>query len=890
MAANMESKTPTSAPLPAVHPEDVLLRDGSTLRLRPPHAGDVAALISFFEALSPDSRYLRFHGATLIDQGTVAGALETDWRSRGSLVAELAGAVGGLRPVALATYVRLHDPARAEVAFAVADEMHGRGIGTRLLERLAAHASASGIDQFVAEVLPQNVAMLRVLADAGFKTSRTLEGGVIEVLLELGEERDYEQQRDRRDHVGVTASLLPFFAAKSLAVIGASPRRGTVGGELFRNVLHADFTGAAYPVNRNGEPVGGVGGYTSIADLPAPVDLAVICVPAHRVVDAAREALETGVKAICVISAGFAETGAEGATLQDELLALVRAHGARLVGPNCLGIAATSARLNATFARRALPAGRVAFSSQSGALGLAVLEEADARGLGLSSFVSIGNKADVSSNDLLEYWEDDKDTDLILLYLESFGNPRKFARVAGRVARSKPILAMRSGTSRAGARAASSHTAALAESDAAVEALFWEAGVLRARTLEELLDAAVFFSSQPLPRGNRVAVLTNAGGLGILCADACDGAGLELPALSEATRLVLRRLAPVEASLSNPVDLLGSATAESYELALPVLLADAGIDAVIALFVPPIVATAEDVVAAIGRGSAGSEKPVLPVVMSAGRTSAGGYAYPESAARALGLAARRAAWLRRPAGEVPTLDRIDRGAAKSIIDAALATEDDRWLEPAQVRELLSTYGLPLVQERYATNRDEALFAAGELGYPVVVKTAAAGGAHKTETGGVHVDLRDEASVSAAVERIGGPVLVQPHVNGGVELLAGAIQDPVFGPLVAFGPGGVFAELFGSARLALAPLSDVDAEELVSSGKAGRLVAGWRGAAPPDKAALIDVLHRLGRLAEDHPEISELDLNPIIASASGCVAVDARVRVRTASGGQLLKTW
>jgi len=435
----MQSMMSTSArPIPAVRAEDVLLKDGSTLRLRPPRAADEAALISFFEGLSPDSRYLRFHGARLIDRDTVAGALETDWQSRGSLLAELVGDDGDLRPVALATYVRLHDPARAEVAFAVADEMHGRGIGTRLLERLAAHASACGIDQFVAEVLPQNVAMLRVLDDAGFKTSRTLDGGVIEVLLELGEKRDYERLRDRRDHLGVTASLLPFFAPKSIAVIGASARRGTIGGELFRNVLQADFTGAAYPVNRGGEPVGGVAGYTSIAELPAPVDLAVICVPGHRVVDATREALETGVKAICVISAGFAETGVEGAILQDELLALVRAHGARLIGPNCLGIAATGTRLNATFARHAFPAGRAAFSSQSGALGIALLEEADARGLGLSSFVSIGNKADVSSNDLLEYWEDDEDTNLILLYLESFGNPRKFARVAGRVARSKP--------------------------------------------------------------------------------------------------------------------------------------------------------------------------------------------------------------------------------------------------------------------------------------------------------------------------------------------------------------------------------------------------------------------------------------------------------------------
>jgi acyl-CoA synthetase (NDP forming) len=384
-------------------------------------------------------------------------------------------------------------------------------------------------------------------------------------------------------------------------------------------------------------------------------------------------------------------------------------------------------------------------------------------------------------------------------------------------------------------------------------------------------------------------VLTNAGGLGILCADACDGAGLELPELAAETQAALRGFVPVEASVTNPVDLLGSATADAYEAALPALLADPGIDAVIVLFVPPIVATAVDVATAIARGSAGADKPVLPVLMSSEATSVGGYAYPESAARALGLASRRAAWLRRPAGAVPVLDRLDRSSARKVIEAALAKADDRWLDPEETRAHLRAYGLPLVEERYAVSPDDAAAAAHELGYPVVVKTAAPG-AHKTETGGVHVDLRDEVSVRKAAKQIGGPVIVQTYVQGGVELLAGVVQDPRFGPLVAFGPGGVLAELIGSARLALAPLSDVDAEELVTSGKAGRLVAGWRGAAPADKAALIDLVHRLAQLAEDHPELVELDLNPVIASESGCVAVDARVRVRKASGRQQPKTW
>jgi acetyl coenzyme A synthetase (ADP forming)-like protein len=882
----MEAMATTFAPAT----EDVVLRDGSTIRLRPPTAADEASLISFFEALSPESRYLRFHGTTIIGRQTVSVALETDWSSRGSLVGELAGGDGTVRPVALATYVRLRDPNRAEVAFAVADELHGRGIGTRLLERLADHASAVGISEFVAEVLPDNRAMLRVFDDAGFQTARALQDGVVEVVLQLDATRPaVVERRDERDHVAVAASLKPFFEPRSVAVIGASPRRGTIGGELFRNILAADFAGAAYPVNLRGEPVGGVPGYADMSKVPVVVDLVVVCVPGEHVLDAVRSALATGVKAVCVISAGFAETGAEGQERQDELLALVRAHGARLIGPNCLGISSNATRLNATFARRAAPPGRIGFSSQSGALGLALLEEADVRGLGLSSFISIGNKADVSSNDLLEYWQDDPNTDVVLLYLESFGNPRKFARVASRVARTKPILAMRSGTSRAGARAASSHTAALAGSDAAVEALFSQAGVLRARTLEELLDAAVLFSSQPLPRGNRVAVLTNAGGLGILCADACDAAGLSLPQLAPETVAALARVMPAEASSSNPVDLLGSATAATYEAALPIMLADPGVDAVIVLFVPPVVATTADVAAAIGRASAGADKPVLPVVISADGSPAGSYTYPESAARALGLAARRAAGLRRPAAEAPLLDRIDQGAAAAIVARALADVDDAWLEPADLRALLTAYGLPLVAERVAADAEAAVAAAREIGFPVVVKTAEPG-AHKTETGGVHVDLRNEASVRRACETVNGPVLVQQYVTGGVELLVGAIQDPVFGPLVAFGPGGVYAELIGSTRFALAPLGEIDVDELISSGKAAKLVDGWRGAPPADREAVADLIHRLGRLAEDFPEVAELDLNPVIARPDGCVAVDARVRLRRPAAAASSKTW
>jgi acetyl coenzyme A synthetase (ADP forming)-like protein len=880
--------------------EDVILRDGLTLRLRPPRLEDATALVRFFGDLSAESRHLRFHGGVNVDEATVGPMLDPDWAERGALIGSFATADGAEQVVALASYVRLRDPRTAEVAFAVDDAFQGRGVGTRLLERLAAHATSAGIARFVAEVLPANRAMLRVFEEAGFELSRELAGGVVEVGFALAPTEAYLTRTAERDHIAVAASLRPFFEPRSVAVVGASPRRGSIGGELFRNILASDFTGVAYPVNRTGAPVAGVRAYSSIDDLPEAPDLAIVCVPGDQVVDASSVALVRGVRALCVISAGFAETGEEGAARQNELLAAVRASGARLVGPNCLGIALSKTRLNATFGRLALPPGTIGFSSQSGALGLALLEKARERNLGFSAFVSIGNKADVSSNDLLEWWEDDPETEVVLLYLESFGNPRKFGRLAKRVARSKPIVALKAGTTVAGARAASSHTAALAGSDAAVDALFRESGVIRARTLEELIDASVLFSSQPLPRGRNVAVVTNAGGLGILCADACDAAGLALPELGQETQAALAAILPAEATRSNPVDLLGSATGETYEAVVPLLLADPRVDALIVLFVPPVVAGADEVSAAILRAveQTHSGKPVLATVLSADGTpavlrSAGSrlatFPYPESAARALGLAADRADWLRRPAGRIRTLDGIDVDAARALIRTATADAEDVWLDPEQTRALLISYGVRVVPQALAATVAEAVSAATELGFPVAVKSSVAG-AHKTEQGGIALRLGDAADVAAAAARVGLPVIVQPMIEGGVELLAGVAQDPVFGPLVAFAPGGVLAELIGGANFRVAPLTDVDAEELVRDGKAGQLVRGFRGAPPADVPALAELLERLGCLAEDLPEVVELDLNPVIARGDGCVAVDARIRVRVREATWALKSW
>ena len=877
---------------------DVILRGGQTLRLRPPRETDTGEILEFFRALSERSLYLRFHGFPRLGPEVAEQLVDPNWTERGALVGTFVED-GRERIVAVGNYVRLRDPTVAEAAFAVADEYQRRGIGTRLVEQLAERAGREGIERIVAEVLAENRGMLGVFEALGFELSRELAGGEVEIAFPVKTTERYEARVDERDHIAVTASLRPFFEPRSVAVVGASRRRGSIGGELFRNVLEADFVGAAYPVNRDGTAVAGVRAYTSIADVPEEVDLAVICVPAASVFDAAEQALARGTRALVVISAGFAETGREGVERQEQLLALVRSHGARMIGPNCLGISVAGARLNATFAGRAAAPGNIGFSSQSGALGLALLEAAVTRGLGLSAFVSIGNKADVSTNDLLEWWEEEDATEAILLYVESFGNPRRFGRLARRVARRKPILALKSGTSQSGQRAASSHTAALAGSEAAVDALFRQAGVIRASSLEELIDAATLFSSQPRLTGRSVGILTNAGGLGILCADACESVGLDVPALSDETRTGLQELLPVEASVANPVDMLGGATAQSYAQVLPFLLADTHVDAVVVLFVPAVSATAEEVAVAVEETArtVGAEKPTLAVVMSSegvpevlrGSSAVAAFAYPESAARALGRVAERADWLRRPQGAVPELDGIDRAAAQGIVDRSLARDDDAWLEPADTRALLMAYGVPVVAEQTAAFADEAVAAAHELGYPVVVKTAAAG-AHKTETGGIALDLVDEESVRAAVERIGAPVIVQQMVGGGAELLAGVVQDPVFGPLVAFGPGGVYAELIGEAAFRIVPLTDVDAQELVTSGKAGRLVAGFRGAPAASTTALTDLVHRLARLGEDLPAVSELDLNPVLALADRCVAVDARIRVRRPELSVRLKSW
>src|SRR5262245_38387428 len=585
---------------------DVVLRDGTTVHVRPSRPEDAPGLRQLFEGLSEESRYLRFFSGAVDLPLVVRWAADVDYRKRDGLVA-LTGPRD--RIVAHAGWEREHDrPERAEVALVIDDDFQGRGLGTILLGQLAESARSQGVELLLAEVLPSNHRMIQVFRDSGFAVrTRSLPGVLlaeIPTLLTPAALRRFEEREER----AASAAIRKVLAPGSVAVVGASRSRGTVGGELFHNLLAAGFAGPVYPVNPKASAVQSVAAYPSVDDLPGPVDLAVLAVPAAQVVPVAEACAAKGVGALVVLSAGFAESGPEGAERQRELLRVCRQAGMRLIGPNCLGVINTNpaVRLDATFGPTLPERGRVGFGSQSGALGLAIIDYANDLGLGLSSFVAMGNKADVSGNDLLGYWQDDPDTDLVLLYLESFGNPRKFAHFARRLARTKPIVAVKAGRSVAGVRATSSHTGALlAASDVSVDALFRQAGVIRTDTLSELFDVAKLLAAQPTPAGRRVAIVTNAGGPGILCADACEAAGLRVPAFSDELRSSLAAVLPAAAAAGNPVDLLAAAPPERYGQAIDLVTGSGEADAVIVIHVPPLAGgDATDQVAAAVRRAA----------------------------------------------------------------------------------------------------------------------------------------------------------------------------------------------------------------------------------------------------------------------------------------------
>ena len=884
-----------------------ILRDGGSIHIRAIRPDDKERLVDHFQRLSQRSVYFRFFGAKRrLTDDELKRFTEPDFLGHVGLVATLRDD-GQEHIIGVGRYIARNDAEathRAEVAFAVADAHQGRGIGTILLEHLAPIARANGITEFEAEVLGENNRMLEVFAKSGFVVRRSLEAGVIHLSFPTEETEQFLEASLARERAATAQSIRSFLNPRAVAVVGASRHRHTIGGALLANLKRDGFTGPIYAVNPRATEIDGVRCYPSVGAIGAPVDLAIVAVPAAAVEEVVADCARADVRGVVVISSGFAEASATGRSVQDRVAQFVRESGMRMVGPNCMGVLNTdpAVSLNGTFAPSWPPAGNIGMSSQSGALGLAILDYVRELNIGISSFVSIGNKADVSSNDLLCYWAEDPHTEVIVLYLESFGNPRKFARIAPDLARRKPIVAVKSGRSAAGTRAASSHSAALASLDVAVDALFEQAGVIRTTTLEGLFDVAALLATQPVPAGPRVGVVTNAGGPGILLADACEAQGLKLPELASETLATLRTFLPPHAGFANPIDMTASATPEDYRRAVEAVGADSNIDSLVVIYIPPLVTVPEEVARAIAAaaGVVAADKPVLsvfisskgaPAVLSSGpRGRLPSYSFPENAALALASAERYGRWRRRPAGTPFVLDRLARDTIRAVVDRVLATATGPlWLAAKDLATILRAAGIGFAAFEETTPQ-EAVLAAEWLGYPLVAKVIAPAVVHKSDVGGVIMGLTSAEAVAAAVNtlaermhRIDTPfeaVLLQRQIHGGIEALVGVTTDPTFGPLVVCGLGGVLVELLRDVAFRLPPVTDIDAAEMIGKLRAGKLLDGYRGSPPGDRDALIGVVTRISAVVELVPELRELDLNPVkvLAPGAGAIVVDGRMRV------------
>jgi acyl-CoA synthetase (NDP forming)/GNAT superfamily N-acetyltransferase len=874
-----------------------LLTDGSTVEIRPAGPADAGAVQAMHEAMSPENLYLRFFSMSPANAEREARRISR--QPRPDAVALLAWL--GDRLVGVASYEPTGRPGFAEVAFAVPDDMHGKGIATLLLEHLVSVARDRGMRTFTAEALAENRAMLTVFADAGLPVRRQMSDGVVELTFPIpagDADRSLDPYLDsvaERESRADVASLRHLLRPASVAVVGASRRRGTVGREILRNIVTGGFSGEVYPVNPRASSLEGLHCLGSPADLPGHVDMAVIAVPPDAVTEVAAQCGQRGVRSLVVVTSGLGTRGAD-------LLAICRRYGMRLVGPNCFGVAVPPLGLDATFAAERPKPGIAGLVVQSGGIGISLLGHLSELGIGVSSFASVGDKYDVSSNDMLTWWEQDGKTKLAVLYVESFGSPRKFARTARRVGQRMPVLTVLGGRSVAGQRAAASHTAAAATPLVTQEALFAQAGIIALRGLGELVETAALLACQPLPTGDRIAVVSNAGGAGVLAADACGDNGLQVAVLSPATQRRLAKLLPAGAAVAGPVDTTAAVGGEPFRACLEEVAADDGVDALLVVTVPTAIAGLTQAISA-----AMVAKPMAAALLDQAQTvrlipgvAAGtpdadrpaaipAYAYPEGAARALGHAAAYHVWRGRQRGQVPGLDGLRTADARAQIAAFLAASPEGgWLPAAAVSDLLACYQIPLVPSRLAVGEQQAVDAAAEFGRAVVLKAQAAGLVHKTEAGAVKLGLHGEQEVRAAYQELTATfgarltgVLVQPMLTGGVEVLAGVVQEPVFGPLVVFGLGGVATEVLGDHAARLTPLTDADADDLIHGVHAAPLLFGHRDTPLVDTGALAGVLLRVSRLADEIPEVTELDLNPVIASHDGVQAVDARVQVSPA---------
>ncbi len=869
-----------------------LLTDGTTIEIRPAQPGDFDAVRAMHTKMSPDNLYLRFFSFSAVAAEREARRIcREPAPDHAALLAVLDGEVVGC-----SSYECADDGSRsAEVAMAVADEMHSRGAGTLLLEHLISLARSRGVHAFTAETLVENALMLQVFADAGLPVHRTLADGVYDFSFPLpADEADaalgtYRNAVAERERSADVASLRHILTPASVAVIGASRRPASIGWAILQNITTGNFPGAVYAVNPSVAELNGVRCVPSAAALPEEIDLAVVAAPAAAVPGIAEQCGQRGVRALAVITAGL--SGAARA----ELLGICRRHGMRLVGPACFGVANTSIALDATFAARHPEPGKAGLALQSGGVGVVLLEHLSRLGIGISSFVSLGDKDDVSGNDMLLWWESDTATKLAVLYLESFGNPRKFARTARRLGRTKPVLTVNVGRSAAGQRLAAARAAAAVAPPLTRQALLEQAGVIAAANLGELLDTAALLASQPVPQGHRVAVVSNTRGGGVLAADTCGDAGLRVARLAQDTRRALRDMLPPDAEVAGPVNTTAAIAPGLFRRCLELTGADPGVNAVLALtattatcdLVPevqaarppvPIAATVMDQVEAVRLlPGPGEDDPAVPA-----------YAYPESAARALGHAVRYGVWRALPAGRVPDFDGLRQNRARELVTGLLTdAPKGGWLPLDATAELLGCYGIPLADRIAVTTQDAAVAAAARFAAPVALKADVPGLVRKSAAGAVLIGLKGADDVRRGFrslrETFGdrlAAVIVQPMITGGVEVMISVLQEQMFGPLVLFGLGGAAAYVLADRAARLAPLTDSDADELIRSNRAAPLLLGRPGTPAADLAALRDLLLRISQLADDLPQIAELDL-PVIARPDGARAVDGQIRIQTA---------
>ncbi len=873
-----------------------VLRDGNAIGLLRALPED-ARLVQAFLGRLPDDERLEVERSLRLSGDAVEGFLRGVTGGEGE--AFLVRGDEGPDLLAFGGYRLLPGGDAAALGLAVQADRRGLGIGALLLERVALLAALRGVRTLVGVAHVGNTALSELFRGGGFEAETTREG-------------DYDTYRfdtrvpaptDLGARIFATSSLRPVFRPRSVAVVGASRRHDSVGYRILVSLVRNGFEGPVYPVNPKSAHVGSIRAYPDLRAIGAPVDLVIIAVPAEHVPAVVEECAAVGARGLVVVTAGFAETGPAGKARQDALVDQVRRHGMRMIGPNCLGFISTDpeVRLNATFTDEMPPRGTVGLCSQSGALGVAIIALARRLGLGLSSFASVGNKADVSGNDLLEYWEEDPSTDVVMFYLESFGQPRKFARIARRVGRRKPIVAVKAGRSEAGRAAASSHTAALAAAETAVDALFRQTGIIRADTLQEMFGIARALTKQPLPRGRRVAVVTNSGGPAILCTDALEAAGLRVEALGDETRAALARFLPPEASTRNPVDMIASADPEAYRRAVERVLCADEVDALIVIYTPVGMYDTDAVRAAVALGvdAAGApHKPVFACVIGGDAetyaietprgTVVPAYEFPEEMGRVLGKIAEYAEWRRADPGTFPEFPDQRLAEARRICREALEARGPGWLTAQEARAVLECAGLSLPPGGVATSADEAARIAAEVGFPVAVKLVSLAITHKTEHGGVVLNLRDADAVRAAFDDMRGRLgdamqgaLVQPMVKGAAEVMIGVEPDPVFGPLVAFGLGGIHVEILRDVVFRVSPLTDKDAREMVSGIRGFPLLQGYRGHPAADVPALREALLRVSSLVDAVPELGAIDMNPVMAlePGRGYRIIDARVAVR-----------